>query len=111
MQAEKNHDGLNESYQDTVQKVQNYWREIQLEENARIDNPKAREKLETPKNKLRKQVKSAKKTYHQDVINGFTNKTVFQTVKWPNTIQTYTRPLFKKRTVHWLYLIRINKKY
>ena len=51
----------NDSCQDTVQKVRNYRREIQLEEDAGIDNPRAGEKLKTLRNELPKQVKSAKK--------------------------------------------------
>ena len=86
----------NETCQDVVQKVRNYWREILLEEDAGIDNPGVGEKLKTLRNKLRKQVKSAKKRYYQDVINGLTSKTIFQAVKWPNTIQTYTTPPIQK---------------
>ena len=37
-----------------------------------------------------------KKRYYQDVINGSTNKTIFQAVKWPNTIRTYTTPPIQK---------------
>lgn len=76
----------NKSCQDAVQKVQNYWREILLEEDAGIDNPGAGKKLKTLRNKLCKYVKSAKKRYYQDVINGLTSKIIFQAVKWPNTI-------------------------
>ena len=66
--------------------MQNYRREILLEENAGIDNPGAEEKLKTLRNEFRKQVKSAKKRYYQDIINGLTSKTIFQAIKWPNTI-------------------------
>ena len=54
----------NESCQDAVQKVRNYRREIQLEEDARINKPGAGEKFKTLRNELRKQVKSAKKRYY-----------------------------------------------
>lgn len=43
-----------------------------------------------------KQVKSAKKRYYQYVINGLTNKTLLQAVKWPNTIRSYTTPPIQK---------------
>ncbi len=68
----------NGTCQDVVQKVRNYRREIQLEEEAGIDNPRAGEKLKTLRNNLRKQVKISKKKYYQDVINGLTNKTIFK---------------------------------
>lgn len=68
----------NDSCQDTVQKVQNYRQEIQLEEDAGIDNLGAGEKLKALRNESRKQVKSAKKRYYQDVINGLTNNTIFK---------------------------------
>ena len=45
---------------------------------------------------LRKQIKNAKKRYYQDVIIGLTKEKIFQAIKWPNTIQTYTTPPIQK---------------
>lgn len=86
----------NEPCQGAVQKVRNYRRVIQLEEDAEIDNPGAGEKLKALRNELRKQVKRAKKRYYQGFINGLTNKTIFQAVKWLNIIRTYTTPPIQK---------------
>lgn len=52
-----------------------------MKENAGINNPEVGEKLKTLRNELHKQVKSVKKRYYQDVINGLTSKTIFQAVK------------------------------
>lgn len=86
----------NSQCQDAVQLLRNRRREDILEKAVGIENPASEEQLKSLRYQLRKEVKQAKRRYYQEVINNLNGETIFQAMKWPNSIRKYNTPPIQK---------------
>ncbi len=67
-----------------------------MEKFVGIENPAAEEQVKILQAELRKEVKQAKKSHYQQVINELNGETIFQAMKWPTSTRKYTTPLIQK---------------
>ncbi len=67
-----------------------------MERFVEIENPAAEERVKTLQAELHNEVKLAKKSHYQQVINELNKETIFQAMKWPTSTRKYSTPPIQK---------------